>query len=225
MPHERRQAHTSSSSCLHIFGNSCHVVVAGTTAVGRATTSTMVTSWSIRRLSREDCRVRLVADLPGRDHRPRLGRRCSLCGRTGADVVREVLAGEGVPSCDQVRRPALEHDPPAVMTGSWADVDDPVGVRHNREVVLDDDHRLPRVHQPIEQLEQPPQVGEVQTSGRLVEYGRCRRLWPSGWPASAAAARRRRAFKRSTVESRSSPACARPRAPPGQRVCEDDIEG
>jgi len=56
---------------------------------------------------------------------------------------------------------------------SWpapgAEVDDPVGVRHDRLVVLDDDDRLAGVHEPVEQTEQSLDVGEVQSGGGLVE--------------------------------------------------------
>ena len=57
----------------------------------------------------------------------------------------------------------------AVVAGAGAEVDDPVGVRHHRLVVLDDDHRLAGVDQPVEQAEQLLDVGEVQAGGRLVE--------------------------------------------------------
>ena len=40
----------------------------------------------------------------------------------------------------QIRGPAGEDDLSAVVPGSRPEVDDPVGVRHHREVVLDDDH-------------------------------------------------------------------------------------
>src|SRR5215212_583431 len=46
-PPARRHAHTSPSSCPHNAGNSCHVVVAATTAVGRAATPLTVTSYVI----------------------------------------------------------------------------------------------------------------------------------------------------------------------------------
>ena len=57
----------------------------------------------------------------------------------------------------------------AVVAGARAEVDDPVGVRHDRLVVLDHDHRLARVDQPVEQAEQLLDVGQVQAGGRLVE--------------------------------------------------------
>ena len=55
------------------------------------------------------------------------------------------------------------------MTGARAEVDDPVGVRHHGLVVLDHDHRLAAVDEPVEQAEQVLDVGEVQAGGRLVE--------------------------------------------------------
>src|SRR5829696_1788431 len=82
--------------------------------------------------------------------------------RTGANVGREVLAGEGRAGRDEVGGCALEDDPAAVVAGAGAEVDDPVGVRH-------DDDRLARVDEPVEQAEQLLDVGEVQTGGRLVE--------------------------------------------------------
>ena len=53
--------------------------------------------------------------------------------RSGADVGREVLAGRGGAGGDEVGRRALEDDPAAVVAGAGAEVDDPVGVRHDRQ--------------------------------------------------------------------------------------------
>src|SRR5690242_7897325 len=61
------------------------------------------------------------------------------------DVLGEVLPGEGRPLRDEVGRGALEHDRAAVVAGAWTEVDDPVGVGHDRLVVLDHDHALARV--------------------------------------------------------------------------------
>src|SRR5919201_1937750 len=89
--------------------------------------------------------------------------------RSGADVGREVLAGEGGAGGDEVGRSALEDDPTAVVAGARAEIDDPVGMRHDRLVVLDDDDRLAGIDEPVEQAEQLLDVGEVQAGGRLVE--------------------------------------------------------
>src|SRR5947207_3653041 len=56
------------------------------------------------------------------------------------------------------------------MASARAEVDDPVGVRHHRLVVLDDDDRLARLDEPVEQAEQLLDVGEVEAGRRLVEY-------------------------------------------------------
>src|SRR5438445_6395272 len=49
------------------------------------------------------------------------------------------------------------------------EVDDPVGLLDHVEVVLDHEHRVPGVDEPLQHLEQLLDVGEVQTRGRLVE--------------------------------------------------------
>src|ERR1700710_2912350 len=82
--------------------------------------------------------------------------RCPRGRRSGADVGREVLAGEGGAGGDEVGGCALEDDPAAVVAGAGAEVDDPVGVRHDRLVMLDDDDRLAGVDEPGEQAEQRP---------------------------------------------------------------------
>ena len=70
---------------------------------------------------------------------------------------------------DEVGRCALEDDPAALVAGAGTEVDDPVGVRHDPLVVLDDDDRLAGVDEPVEQAEQLLDVGEVEAGGRLVE--------------------------------------------------------
>ena len=85
------------------------------------------------------------------------------------DVGREVLAGEGGAGGNQVSRCALEDDPAAFVAGSRTKVDDPVGVRHDRLMVLDDDDRLAGVDEPVKQPEQLLDVGEVEAGSRFVE--------------------------------------------------------
>src|SRR6476620_6413184 len=57
-------------------------------------------------------------------------------------ISRQMFPREGGPRGDQLGGRALEDDPAPVVSGPGAKVDDPVGVRHDRLVVLDDDHRL-----------------------------------------------------------------------------------
>src|SRR5690348_12337298 len=84
---------------------------------------------------------------------------CSI--RSGADVGRETLAGERGAGGHEVEGGALEDDPAAVVAGAGAEVDDPIGVRHNRLVVLDDDDGLAGVDEPVEQAKQLLHVGQV----------------------------------------------------------------
>ena len=52
-----------------------------------------------------------------------------------------MLADEGGAGGSEVGGRAMEDDPAAVVTDAGPEVDDPVGVRHDRLVVLDDDDR------------------------------------------------------------------------------------
>src|SRR6266567_2530523 len=70
-----------------------------------------------------------------------------------ADIGREVLAGEGGAGGDEVGGCALEDDPAAVVAGAGAEVDDPVGARHDRLLVRDNDDRLAGVDEPVDQAE------------------------------------------------------------------------
>ena len=82
------------------------------------------------------------------------------------------------------------------MAGAGAEVDDPVGVRHDRLVVRDHDDRLAGVHEPVEQAEQLLGVGEVEAGGRLVEHvdagwvGRLRQVGSQLEPLPLAAGQR-----------------------------------
>src|SRR3954469_24734888 len=70
--------------------------------------------------------VRTVHLLPAGRDGPSVG---------SGDVRREVLAGDGGPGRDELGGGAFEDDPAAVAAGSRAEVDDPVGMRHDRLVV------------------------------------------------------------------------------------------
>ena len=64
---------------------------------------------------------------------------------------------------------ALGDHPAAAVAALGAEVDDVVGALDDVEVVLDDDHGVARLDQPVEHLEELLDVGEVQAGGRLVE--------------------------------------------------------
>src|SRR5207244_3221309 len=64
---------------------------------------------------------------------------------------------------------ALGHNATAGLAGTRPHVDDPVGTLHDVEVVLDHEHRVPRVDQPVEHAAQGPHVVQVQAGGGLVQ--------------------------------------------------------
>jgi hypothetical protein len=68
------------------------------------------------------------------------------------------------------------------VAGAGAKVDDPVGVRQDRLMVLDNDVRLASVDEPAQQRQQLLHVGEVQAGGRLIEDVDTPSD-PCGWPA------------------------------------------
>src|SRR6266540_3757441 len=83
---------------------------------------------------------------------------------------REVLAGEGGASGDEVGGGALEDDPAAVVAGAWAEVDDVVGDRDRLRLVLHEQHRVALVAQLPQQVVHALDVVGVHPDRRLVEY-------------------------------------------------------
>ena len=67
-----------------------------------------------------------------------------------------------------LRRP-LGDDPAAVLASLGPQVEDPVGRLDHVEIVLDDDHGVALLLEPVEHLQQLLDVVEVQPGGRLVE--------------------------------------------------------
>ena len=58
----------------------------------------------------------------------------------------------------------------AMSAGVGSDVDDPVGVANDFDLVLDDEHRVSRGLQLIQRGEQRFRIGRMQTRRRLVEH-------------------------------------------------------
>src|SRR5690606_3806969 len=80
----------------------------------------------------------------------------------------QMLARERALGLDQLGRPALEHHPAAVMTRSRAQIDDPVGVRHHRLMMLDHYDGPAGVDQGVHEGEELLHVRQVQARGGLV---------------------------------------------------------
>ncbi len=81
----------------------------------------------------------------------------------------QVLAGQRLIAALDVSWSALGDDAPAVDAGAGADVEHVIGGADGVLVVLDDDHRVAQVAQPLEGLEQTVVVALVQADRRLVE--------------------------------------------------------
>src|ERR1700682_2240937 len=81
----------------------------------------------------------------------------------------EVLARVGPWVAHDLLRSSDGDDLTALVPTLWAQVDDVIRGLEDVEVVLDDDHRVAGIDEPVQDVEQPLDVGEVQTGGRLVE--------------------------------------------------------
>ena len=57
----------------------------------------------------------------------------------------------------------------AFAAAAGAELDDVIGARDHRRIVLDDDHRVAEIAQAAQHREQSARVGRVQADGRLVE--------------------------------------------------------
>ena len=64
---------------------------------------------------------------------------------------------------------SLGDDVTAVLARTRAHVDDPVGAAHHLLVVLDDEHGVPEIAEPLEGPDQPVVVALVEPDRRLVE--------------------------------------------------------
>ena len=82
---------------------------------------------------------------------------------------REELPRDRLPVPLDLPRRAFRHDLAAVQAGAGPHVDEPVGAAHHLLVVLDDEHRVADVAQPLERVDQPRVVALVEADRRLVE--------------------------------------------------------
>ena len=112
-----------------------------------------------------------------------LGRNCPVCEAGSA------ATSSGVPAATAMPPSSPPSGPMSIR---------PVGALDHVEVVLDHDHAVACVHEPLEHLQQPLDVGEVQPGGRLVEDvegpagGHLRELGGELDPLRLAARQRRR---------------------------------
>ncbi len=82
---------------------------------------------------------------------------------------RQELAGDRLRVARDLRGRALGDDVAAVLARARPHVDEPVGGAHHLLVVLDDEHGVAEVAQPLERADQPVVVALVEPDRRLVE--------------------------------------------------------
>ena len=88
---------------------------------------------------------------------------------TGRQQPPQHLAGLALGMCaDLLRRPLGYQLSPGVAA-LRPQIDEPVGALDDVQVVLDHQHRVPRVHQPLQNLQQLVHVGEMEAGGGLVQ--------------------------------------------------------
>ena len=81
----------------------------------------------------------------------------------------EVLAGEGVRVIEELLDRAAHDDVAAVLTGTGADVDDPVCYADGVLIVLDHDERVAEVPKSDKCLDEPAVIALVKADAGLVE--------------------------------------------------------
>ncbi len=82
---------------------------------------------------------------------------------------RQELPGQRLLDPHHLLRRSLRDQLATVLAGARAEVDEVVGGQHRALVVLDDDHRVAEVAQPLQRRDQPLVVALVQPDRRLVE--------------------------------------------------------
>ena len=82
----------------------------------------------------------------------------------------DVVAGDGTLRLDEVLGWTGVDDFAAMLAGSGADVDQPVGLTNGVLIVLDHNQRIAKVSQMMQGLDESFVVALVQADGRLVEH-------------------------------------------------------
>src|SRR5262245_1615988 len=89
--------------------------------------------------------------------------------RAAVKVIAQEARGMGALAVfDEIQRRSAGDDFSALSTAFGTEIDDVVGIFYDIEIVLDGDHRVTHVHQPMKDVNQFLNVGEMQASGGLV---------------------------------------------------------
>ena len=114
-------------------------------------------------------RLQVVASDAG-EAQPALSASRGVRARAGRLVRRTGSAASATLTRSQTLGRAAVENLAALFAGGGSDVDDPVGVAHDVEFVLDHEQRVARRLQLIERRQQRFGVGRMQTRGRLVQH-------------------------------------------------------
>src|SRR6266850_4420285 len=156
---------TSADSCRSGFAWRTQWRRAGTAAYARA--------W-IRALCRHSC-IWLFVDRAERRTCARWMVEVGLAagvgsgGAAAAEDLPEILPGVAALRLGHLLRRACRDDAAALVAALRADVHDPVGPLDHVEVVLDHQHGVARLDQPVEHVQETLDVLEVKAGGGLVE--------------------------------------------------------
>src|ERR1700674_1008279 len=89
--------------------------------------------------------------------------------RCGVQMANEGLTGVGLFGAGDELGRALRDDAAATFAALGAEVDNPVGLFDDVEVVLDDEHAVAEIDESLQDVEKFSNVVEVEAGGGLVE--------------------------------------------------------
>src|SRR5215469_3361253 len=98
-----------------------------------------------------------------------VGFEVAVRGRLKAQNAGEGLAGVRLFGARDLFRSALGDDPAAALSAFGAEVDDPVGLLDDVEMVLDDEHGVAQIDEALQDVEEFADVVEMQAGGGFVE--------------------------------------------------------
>ena len=80
----------------------------------------------------------------------------------------QILARQRVPGAEQFSRCPLEDDPAALIATFWTHINDPVGIADYIEMMLDHNHGVAGIYQPVHDGEQATNIRQVQPGRRFI---------------------------------------------------------
>src|SRR5215831_9587751 len=85
------------------------------------------------------------------------------------EVVGQRLSGIGLFVFRHLLGSSLRQNSPTIFSAFRPQINDPIGIANDVEIVFDDDDRVPQIGEPVQHVEQLFHIVEMQPCGRLVE--------------------------------------------------------